>query len=156
MLTSRQREECRRIAEALDAGNQSVWLRAEASLSAEQKALIWDQRQEQVARGAQCQRRVLPMGNIPQNGAVKNLGTNVPTPENEALARDLDNWDDEPGLTFHGGTPDDDDDSDDTLCGACHGTGRDVAGNVCRVCKGTGKALNEDEDVDDEQREDED
>jgi hypothetical protein len=68
-----------------------------------------------------------------------------------AVIHDLDYWSDT--------EPPDDDDDDPKICGACHGTGRDVAGNVCQACNGTGVAPDDgngdEEDDDEREREDE-
>src|SRR5262245_5348849 len=118
MLTASQRRQCAEIAMALDAGNLSLWREAEPSLTAAERGLIWDLRQEQVARAAQPKQRravvqnLLPMGIIPQN---------------EALARDLDYWGDD--------DPRDDDQEpvpvrgpDQRACPSCRGLGLDEVG----------------------------
>jgi len=139
MLTELQRERCRRIAEALDRG-ETVSL---DSLSPEERGEVWDSRAH--VRAMYERRRQREAAQVSQNLSPIGL-----KPQDEALARDLDLdfWavDDE---------PDDEDDDDAQLCSACHGTGRDVAGNVCWVCHGTGKVLNEGDEDDDDEREDE-
>jgi hypothetical protein len=139
MLTSAQREKCRAIAQALDAGDLQPWRRAEASLSPAEKGLVWDLRQRQ----AQA-RQVSPQsaGKPPR----------PPRVETELRLDDLDHWasddDQDDG--------DDDDDGEVLPCGACNGRGKDAAGNRCSVCNGSGKVTpsdgdeNEDETDDDE------
>jgi hypothetical protein len=88
---------------------------------------------------------------LPPHGRAAKARAAVPTGRDFAAApHDLDYWplaedqpnddDDQPG--------DDDGEEDDfQVCGACHGSGRDAAGGVCKACGGTGKVLNEgDED----------
>jgi hypothetical protein len=59
------------------------------------------------------------------------------------VSEDLDFWADDV-------EPDDDDELDGPrVCGACHGTGFDSTGGVCRACGGTGKAPGDEEDDED-------
>src|SRR5262249_52073030 len=93
------------------------------------------------------------------------------TPQNEALAHDLDYWPDDgaPGLAGHGGPPNDDDDSDERgdddekelivptrTCPACKGSGRSN-GAKCARCGGSGRLRidrdDNDDDVDDNDEE---
>jgi hypothetical protein len=124
MLTDRQRRRCGEIAGALDAGNLSIWLKTEPSLSVAEKAEIWSQR----ARvKAQAERRR-------QREAVPSKRLAPPTPKDEPLddlgPDDADDW-----------PLDDDDDSPPrqewTTCRACRGLGRLGDGSRCSVCNGS-------------------
>jgi hypothetical protein len=132
MLTERQREKCRRIAQALDRGERVSM----DTCSPEERGLIWDSRAHVKAQAER--RRQRDAGVLPPHGeALKREA---------AVLEDLDYW------PLASQEPDGDDDT--RVCGACNGNGRDAAGNVCRACSGTGKAPSDgDEDTDDEDEE---
>ena len=142
MLTSRERERCRAIAQALDRHDMGPWRKAEASLSVEAKGAIWDFRQHVIERGAQA-------------GKVFVTPTKTPRPPRvETEFRDLDHWasDDD-----QDGDGDDDDEAETVPCSACNGAGKDVTGRVCEACGGSGRVTPDDEDDEekDDEREDE-
>src|SRR6516225_3311348 len=86
MLSDRQRRRCRAIAAALDQGDLSLWVKAEPTLGALERGLIWDMRTAQVARAKRAAGKRTPPPKV------DDLGPGQP---------DLDNW------------PQPDDDSDD-------------------------------------------
>ena len=131
MLIAAQKSRCAKLAAALDAGDYEVYRRAEPTLGAEERGLIWDLRAAQVARAAQGQQVI---GAAPR----------TPRPPRIETSADLDFWsDDEP--------VDDGDDNDDPtpLCGACNGTGKGRDGGVCVICNGKGTIPAEDQKDDD-------
>ena len=138
MLNARQREQCRAIAAALDAGDQRPWLKAAPSLSVEAKGLIWDMRAHVIAAG----------GRASKAGAVLNQSGSKPPrpPRVETEFRDLDYWADDD--QDDGG--DDGDEAETVPCQVCNGRGRDTAGNVCAVCNGSGVAPLDDDNEDDD------
>jgi hypothetical protein len=139
-MTDAEHERCRRIAEALDRGDQAPWLRAEPRLTAGERGLIWDLRREQVERA--------------RRGHKKTLLRNGSKVSQDAVAiHDLDFWNDDPA-------PDDDDDrgdDDDTdvPCPRCGGNGVDRTGLRCVQCLGRGRVrrAQEDDDQDEEDQE---
>jgi hypothetical protein len=144
MLTSAQREKCRRIAAALDRGDQGPWLRAEASLGPVEKAEIWSMRRHVKAMAEQQHAKAPSIARRLEVAAMRSTRMD-----------DLDFWsDDAPGV-------DDDDDIDDDappepeddpmsqttkICMNCRGLGRSKDGSVCDVCDGTGRVPMDDFD----------
>ena len=142
MLNARQREQCRAIAAALDAGDQRPWLKAAPSLSVEAKGLIWDMRAHVIAAG----------GRASKAGAVLNQSGSKPPrpPRVETEFHDLDHWatDDD-----QDGDGDDGDEAETVPCQVCNGAGKDVTGRVCQACNGTGVAPDDDKPDDDDETE---
>jgi hypothetical protein len=164
MLMDRQRANCLRIAQSLDAGNLAVWQRA--SLSPTEEALVWHLVREPVTHGRRLQRagrETAPYSAIradveaghrdPVRQAAPFYGVlpdhrEPKRPETEFQSHDLDYWADEPE------EPEDDDDDEPTKpCPVCGGKGRDPAGNVCKVCNGLGRVRDDDDDNDDDEEE---
>jgi hypothetical protein len=140
MLTAAQKARCAKIAAALDRGDMATWKRVEPFLSPEERGQVWEER---AGTKAMAEKRRL------REAAARPAGVGT-----KSLPVDLDFWGSDDG----GDTPDDDDeeDGDDGVpCMACHGTGRDEAGNVCEACGGTGRVQpggdeqDDDEDLDD-------
>jgi hypothetical protein len=138
MLTSRQRQRCAELAETLDAGDQRAWLRAEPSLSPEERGEIWNQRSEVKAmaerrrQGEAAGAAVLP---------AQDFATRPGRVKTDLASNDLDFW---------GETPNDDDDDDDDddnglpqqetkMCPSCRGLGRTKDGSRCSRCNGLGR-----------------
>jgi hypothetical protein len=165
MLIDRQRANCLRIAQGLDAGNLAVWRRA--SLSPAEEALVWHLVREPVAHGQRLQRagrKIAPYSSIrvdvkaghrdpvrqaaPFSGVLPDHRDPPKRPETELQSHDLDYWADEI-------EPDDDDEpGEDTVpCPVCDGRGKDAAGNVCDVCNGSGRVPAGDDDNDEEEEE---
>jgi hypothetical protein len=144
MLTTAQRERCRRIAEALDAGDLSPWRKAEGRMNADEKGAVWDLRRSVVAVG-QREAAARP--------GVRTVAVRTSRIEAELLSRDLDFW-------LDNAEPDDDQDGDGDeeqetkLCPACGGKGRDHSGDTCSRCGGSGRLPLDDLDDDDDGSED--
>jgi hypothetical protein len=159
MLMDRQRANCLRIAQSLDAGNLAVWQRA--SLSSAEEALVWHLVREPVAHGQRLKRAGRKTAPYSAIRADVDVGRRDPVRqadrfspkrvETELQSSDLDFWADAPEEP-----EDDDDDDDDTVpCPVCNGRGRDDAGNTCEACNGTGRVPADDDDNDDDDEDDE-
>jgi hypothetical protein len=158
-MTAAQKARCIEIAQALDAGNLTVWQRA--SLSPTEEALVWHLVREQVAHGQRLQRagrKIAPYSAIRADVPVREAAPfsavmpdrgEPKRPERELQSHDLDFWADEV-------EPDDDDEPDDDMvpCPVCNGRGRDEAGNVCDVCNGSGRVRDDNDDEEDNEDED--
>lgn len=124
MLTAAQKARCATLAEALDARDQGPWLKAEPSLTVEEKGAIWSMRRHVVAFGQ-------------REAAARPAGIPV-----EATSRtvDLDYWasDDEPPI-------DDEVLDGEPECSACRGTGKGPDGRACPICNGRGTIPGEDQ-----------
>ena len=139
MLKAAQRERCRVIAAALDAGDLQPWRRAEALLSPAEKGLVWDLRKHVQAQAAR----------VAQAGAVIPTVGKTPRPARIEASLDLDYWSDTDD------PPDDDPDDELTLttktCDNCRGSGVASDGTRCARCGGSGRIpIDPDDDPDDD------
>jgi hypothetical protein len=92
VLTAHQRKRCAEIVRLLDAGDQSEWLRAEPTLTREERGLILDLRLESHAarRGAGARPAAPPKVDDDEPEPIDDLG-----PQPEDMPDDLDDDDEE-------------------------------------------------------------
>jgi hypothetical protein len=151
MLSERQRRRrCAEIAHSLDAGNLTLWREAEPSLSAGERALVWELRTHVVARAKRAQGLYGKYNKIVASDRYAGGKRTPPTP-----TVDDDDQDDPLGPSL----PEDDDDSPTqewTTCRACRGLGRLKDGSKCGICGGSGRVPIDDLGDDDDEGDDDD
>ena len=144
MLNARQREQCRAIAAALDAGDQRPWLKAGAELVSRSEGLDLGHMRAHVIAGGGGGRARVEGGRGSESEWFKTSGG---PPRVETEFHDLDHWatDDD-----QDGDGDDGDEVETVPCQVCNGAGKDVTGRVCQACNGTGVAPDDDDREDDD------
>jgi hypothetical protein len=150
MLTDRQRARCREIAQSLDAGEMTLWRKAEPTLTPAERAEVWEQRAAQQQREAAVMPRHDSASNDLDYWPPEVEGKPAPMPPKRMPMPRTDDDEDSPPVL-----PDDDDndvapEQEEKTCPTCNGRGRTHDGLTCPTCGGTGRVRDDEEDNDED------